>query len=109
MAAPYIESDDQKNARIKQALRAIREGRAILGQEIAVAIQMRDGNGSLASHYDVFAVKKGYVANDYADANTAAKAAFDELDSLHSKLTKVAGQGDETGVAIDQACAKFGV
>ncbi len=109
MAANHIESDQTKNARVLQALRAIREGRAILGQEIAVALQMRDGDGSLASHYDVFASKKGYVANDYADANTAAKAGFDELNSLYAKLVKPAGQGDETGVAIDQACGKFGV
>lgn len=109
MAAVYIESDDIKNARIKQALRAIREGRAILRQELAVAVQQRDGDGSLAAHYDVYAVKKGYVANDYADANTAAKAGYDELSSLDFILNRAEGQGDAAGAAIDQACAKFGV
>lgn len=109
MAAPFVEVDQNKATRILQALRAIREGRAILGQEIASAVQKRDGDGSLAAHYDVFAAKLGFVANDYADANTAAKAGFDELDSLYAKLIKPAGQGDATGAAIDQACAKFGV
>lgn len=108
MPANFVKSDDQKNARVKQALRAIREGRAILGQELAVADQMRDGNGSEASHYDLFASEKGYAAGDYVDANTAAKAAYDELASLHFKLTTNASVTD-VAAAIDQACAKFGV
>lgn len=108
MAANYIESDDQKNARVKQALRAIREGRAILGQELAAAAQMIDGNGSEASHFDLLANKRGYVANDYADANTAAKAAYDELSSLHFKMTSNSSITD-MAAALDQACAKFGV
>lgn len=109
MAAAYIEADPTKAARIHQALRAIREGRAILDQELKAAVQARDGDGSVAAHYDLWAAKKGFVANDYADANTAAKAGFDELNSLLLKLTKPAGQGDETGAAIDNACGKFGV
>lgn len=109
MAAAFIETDPSKAARIQQALRAIREGRTILRQELAVATQMRDGDGSSAAHYDVFAVKRGFVANDYADANTAAKAGFDELSSLDFVLNRGAGQGDAAGVALDQACAKFGV
>jgi hypothetical protein len=109
MAALFIEVDATKAARILQALRAIREGRAILAQELAAANQARDGNGSSAAHYDLWASKKGFVANDYADANTAAKAGYDELSSLSFKLHRGAGEGDETGVAIDQACAKFGV
>lgn len=109
MAAAYIESDDTKNARVKQALRAIREGRAILGQELACAVKMIDGDTTQAAQFDVFAAKKGYVANDYADANTAAKAAYDELNSLYTILTKPSGQGDAAGAALDQACAKLGV
>jgi ABC-type uncharacterized transport system YnjBCD substrate-binding protein len=108
MAAAYIESGDTANARVKQALRAIREGRAILGQEIAAAVQKRDGDGSLAAHYDLYATKMGYVANDYATADAAAKAGFDELSSLHFKLTTNA-QVTDVATAIDQACAKFGV
>lgn len=109
MAAAFIESSDTTNARVKQALRAIREGRKILREELAAATQQRDGDGSSAAHYDVYAAKKGYVANDYADANAAAKAGYDELSSLDFVLNRGAGQGDAAGVALDQACAKFGV
>jgi hypothetical protein len=109
VAAPFIEVDATKASRILQALRALREGRAIIRQELAAAVQMRDGDGTLASHYDVFAAKRGFVANDYADANTAAKAGYDELSSLDFVLNRAAGQGDAAGAALDQACAKFGV
>ncbi len=109
MAAAFIESDPTKNARVHQALRAIREGRAILGQEIAAAIQKRDGDGSQAAHYDVYAAKMGYVANDFVSVEAASKAGFDEMNSLYIILTKPTGQGDAAGAALDNACAKFGV
>jgi hypothetical protein len=109
MAANLIEADPTKAARIHQALRAIREGRTILRQELAAAVQARDGDGSLAAHYDLWAAKKGFVANDYATAEAAAKAGYDELSSLDFILNRGAGQGDAAGAALDQACAKFGV
>lgn len=109
MPANLIEADPNKAARIHQALRAIREGRAILNQELAAADQARDGDGSLAAHYDLWALKRGFLANDYASADAAAKAGYDELSSLAFKLNRASGQGDATGAAIDQACAKFGV
>lgn len=108
MAANYIEADPQKAARIHQALRAIREGRSILGQELAAAVQTTDGDGSQASHFDVYASKRGYVANDYGTAEAAAKAGYDELASLHFKLTTNSSISD-MAAALDQACAKFGV
>ncbi len=63
-------------------------------------IQMRDGDGSLASHYAEVTARYGFV-ND-----AAAKAAFDEIDSAYSKTS---GNGSVTNVraARDQLFAKL--
>lgn len=88
MAANFIEfnktSDFGRN--IARGGQLLIEGLVLLVQIRDNMIQARDGDGSLASHYDLLASKAGYVANDYADANTACKASFDELDSLLSKI-----------------------
>lgn len=111
MAANYIEFDKQSDVgrMVTRGLQLLREGREVLGNARAILIEMRDGDGSQAAHYDVIVGEAGYTANDYADANTAAKASFDEIDSLYSKITAPGGQGDSTGAAITQACARHGV
>lgn len=111
MAANHIKFNDQTffGRSIKRALQMIREGREVLGNVREAMIQARDGDGSDAAHYDLLATEAGYAAGDYATANAAAKASFDELDSLHAKLTAPGGVGDSTGAAITQAAAKHGV
>lgn len=110
MAANLIKFDTTKPIprQIARALELIREGRQTLINIRAAMIQARDGDGSQASHYDLLASEGGYQAGDYADANAAAKASFDELDSLHAKLTTDASVSSVM-TAISQACAKHGI
>lgn len=110
MAANIIRYDKQTDyTRVfTGALRKIREGLEDLAKARAALIQTRDGDGSSASHYDLTATLGGYLAGDYADAPTAAKASFDELDSLYAKLS-VDSSVSFVNAAIYQACAKHGV
>ena len=110
MAANHIEGDRTKPL-FRDAVRygtMLREAMLGLEQTRASILQARDGDGSLASHYDLVATLGGYVANDYADANAAAKASFEELDSLYSKVATDASVSS-TRSAILQFCAKHGV
>lgn len=110
MAANFIDFNRQTDVgrSIVRALGLVREGRELLRQLRAVMLQMRDGDGSQAAHYDLLRIEAGYEAGDYATADAAAKASFDELDSLHAKLTTDASVSDVL-TAVDQACAKHGV
>ncbi len=110
MAANYIKYDRTKDLTrsLVTGLQQIRNGMLALEQARAMYLQARDGDGSLSAHYDVVAGQGGYEALDYADANAAAKASFEELDSLYSKV------GTDNAVsnvraAILQACAKHGL
>ena len=107
MAANYIELDrntevGHKLSRYGPMLREAVDG---LAQIRDALIQMRDGDGTNAADYDVVVSEGGYVANDYVDANTAAKASFDELDSLLSKVN-TDNAVSNVRAAIDQFCAK---
>lgn len=110
MAANFIELNKTSDVGriLTRGLQMVREGREALRQARAILIQMRDGDGSDAAHYDLVASKAGYVANDLGSANAAAKASFDELDSLFSKLA-TDNATSNVAAAIDQACAKHGV
>lgn len=110
MAANHIIFNKQHDV-MRQAIRGmqlVREGRDVLEQARASMLQMRDGDGSSAAQYDLLATKAGFEAGDYGDANAAAKASFDEIDSLSFKLTTNSQVSDMTA-AIDQCCAKHGV
>jgi len=65
-----------------------------------VMIQMRDGDGSVASHYAEVTTRFGFATDDKA------KACFDELDSAYSKTS---GNAEVTNVraARDQLYAKL--
>lgn len=110
MAANHIELDKSTDVgrQLTRGFQMVREAKETLVHVRDVMIQMRDGDGSQASHYDVLAAEAGYVANDYADANAAAKASFDELDSLLSKINSDASVSNVLA-AINQACAKHGI
>lgn len=107
MAANFIEGD--RNTAIYRDLvrygSMLREAVNGLAQVRARMLQMRDGDGTDAAHYDVLAAEGGYVANDYASANAAAKASFDELDSLLSKVN-TDDSVSFVRAAIDQFAAK---
>jgi phosphoribosylformylglycinamidine (FGAM) synthase-like amidotransferase family enzyme len=110
VAANLIKFDRTKElARMAiRGMQMIREGVRVLADARAAMIQARDGDGSQASHYDLLASEGGYQAGDYADANAAAKASFDEIDSLCAKLTTDASVSN-VAAAIAQAPAKHGV
>lgn len=111
MAAGIIKfnRDSEPMRQVVRALNMIREGRAVLSAARAVLIQHCDGATGTAANWDLLAAAGTFQQGDYADANAAAMTAFAELDSLHAKLFKGAGDGDATGAAIDQACGKLGV
>jgi hypothetical protein len=98
----------QPVAEILSGARAIRDARDRLQHARDVLIRYRSGDGSLASHYALFATKCSVQAGGYADANTAAKAIFDELDSMISKLLTDASVS-AVFTAANQLCAKLGV
>lgn len=111
MAAAFIDLNRETElGRMKaRGLQMIREGRQLLAQARAIEIQMRDGDGTQDAHYTLNATEQGVQPAGYASAAAAARASFNECDSLIVKLTQPSGQGDSTGAAIDQACAKHGV
>lgn len=110
MAAAFIPHDRNTDLMrpVVRALQLIREGVETLTHARAVILQTRDGDGTQAAHYDLTATLGGFTAGDYADGPAAAKASFDELDSIHFKLTTNASVSD-VAAAIAQACAKHGV
>lgn len=88
MAANLIEMDKTTDfgRNLARGGQLLLEGLQLLVQARDNMIQARDGDGTQAAHYDLLTAKAGYVANDYATADAAAKASFDELDSLLSKI-----------------------
>ncbi len=110
MAAGIIQFD--RNADVMRPvvrfLQMVREAREGLKNALAVMTQHRDGDGSQAVHYDLLALAGDFSAGDYATADAAAKASYDELASLNAKLTTNASVSDVLA-AVDQACAKHGV
>lgn len=110
MAANYIKFDRNRDLTrsLVTGLQQIRNGMLALEQARAIYLQTRDGDGSQALHYDLVASQGGYEALDYADANAAAKASFEEMDSLYSKVGTDAAVSN-VRAAILQACAKHGI
>jgi hypothetical protein len=95
-------------AEVVSAARQLRDARDRLHRSRDVLINYRTGDGSNPADYALLQVKCNVQAGGYADANTATKALFDELDSCISKLISDASV---TAVltAVDQLCAKLGV
>lgn len=110
MAANIILFDQTKSPmrEVVEAVKAIRDNLAKLGNARAVMTQYRDGDGSQAAHWDLLALAGGFSAGDYATPDAAAKAMFDEIDSLYAKLT-TDGSVTQVNAAILQAPAKLGV
>ncbi len=110
MAANYIEFNHlvDPGRSIARGLQMIREGIRTLTDARAIILQMRDGDGSDAAHYDLVASELGVQAGDYASANAAAQALFNEIDSLWFKLTTNSSVSD-VAAAIAQAPAKLGI
>lgn len=88
MAANFIQVDKttEFGRNLARGGQLLLEGLQLLVQCRDNMIQARDGDGTQAAHYDLLRAQAGYVMNDYASADAAAKASFDELDSLLSKI-----------------------
>jgi hypothetical protein len=112
MASPYIAGGATTGTvyqRIRNELRKIRDAVDSL-EDLRNLIDagLRDPAGTTAAHYAAYATESGITAGGYADANTAAKASYDEVASLAGKLTTNASVTD-VFAALNQACAKHGV
>jgi hypothetical protein len=97
-------------SRVVEGLEKIRDGVALLGEALAIEVQMIDGGTGGAgtpANFDLLTSAGGFTSGDYASGDHAAKASFDEVSSLYAKLTKI--DGDAVGLALPQACAKHGV
>ena len=109
MAAAYVpynkDLDPMRSA--KAALLLIKQGVTQLGNARAIMIQLCDGATNVAANFAELTSVNGFTAGGYADANTAAMAAFTQIDSVYQKITAQAG--DATGAAIDQAAGILGV
>ena len=110
MAAAIFIFDPLKDPfkEVASAGAALRDARDRLKHARDEIIQWRSGDGSSAAHYALLQSKSSFEAGGYADANTATKAAFDELDSMISKLLTDASVSSILA-AVDQFCAKYGV
>lgn len=103
MAALFIECNTQHPV-IRQAIRGcqlLREAESQIAAALAGMAALKDGDGTQASHFTLLASEGEVVANDYADANTAAKKLYDETNS-------VAGNAAAGITAAKQLCAYLG-
>lgn len=87
-------------AMLRQSLRDLENGLDGLNDTIACMSRMIDGDGSSEAHFT-------YMVNRYGfTTNAEAKAAFEELNSLASKLNTNASVTD-VNAALLQAFSKF--
>ena len=102
MAFNHIHFNDQTQygRQLRRMLQLMEEGDDLMRDVRDCMIQMRDGDGSVATHYAEVTTRYGFVNDDQA------KAAFDELDSAFAKTS---GDGSVTNVraARDQLYAKL--
>lgn len=84
MAATFIECNKGHDS-IRQAIRGaqlMREAEAQLDAALAGLAALKDGDGSNAAHFPLMVTECEVVQNGYASANAAAKALWDETNSL---------------------------
>lgn len=102
MAFPHIYFNDgtKYGGLLRRAVNLNEEADAQFAIVRDVMIQMRDGDGSLATHYAEVTQKFGFASD------TKAKAAFDEIDSAFSKTSGNASVSN-VRAARDQMIAKL--
>jgi hypothetical protein len=96
----YVDQTKQYGQMLRSAMTQFENGRNSILQVIDVMITMIDGDTATEANYTEVTTRFGFINN------TASKAAFDELNSLKSKINTDA---DVTNVftAINQAISKF--
>lgn len=102
MAFAHLHFNDQTQygRQLRRMLQLSEESDDLMKDVRDCMLQMRDGDGSIATHYAECTARYGFV-ND-----ASAKAAFDELDSAYSK-TSGNGSVDNVRAARDQLFAKL--
>lgn len=102
MAFTHVQFNDQlQHGRLlRRGLSQLEEGISVLQQAKGTMAMMIDGDGSNIAHFSEFVTRFGF------GSTTDAKAAWDELNSLLSKLTTDA-QVTFVNAAMVQAFAKF--
>lgn len=88
MAANFIGCNHNHEA-IRKAIRCVQLHReAKEAGEIALAAfnALKDGDGSQAAHFDLMAAECEIEQGDYASANAAAKALYDEMNSVNGNV-----------------------
>jgi phosphoribosylformylglycinamidine (FGAM) synthase-like amidotransferase family enzyme len=110
MAANHIQFDRNKDIMrsVVRGAQLLVEGRETLNRALAAIVQMVDNGGATAADFDQFATLGGFTAGDYADANAAAQASYNELASLDAKLNTDASVTNMQS-ALDQFAAKHGI
>jgi hypothetical protein len=102
MAFQHIHFNDQNQygRTLRRMLQMSEEADELMADVRDCMIQMRDGDGSVATHYAECTARYGFVNDE------AAKACFDEIDSAYSKIS---GDGSVSSVrsARDQLFAKL--
>lgn len=88
MAANYIPCNQQQEM-VRKAIRGLqmlREGKECIEIALAGFGAMKDGDGSQASQFSQMASICSITAGQYADANTAAKKLYDEMNSVNGNV-----------------------
>ena len=102
MAFQHIHFNDQSQygRQLRRVLQLMEESDDLLTDVRDMMIQMRDGDGSQDAHYAEVTARFGFVSD------AKARAAFEELDSCHSK-TNGNGSVDNVRAARDQFFARL--
>lgn len=110
MAANHIKFDDTTNLgrNLKRGLQMLLEAKQLLTDVLAVEVQMIDNGGAAVTDFDLMTAEGGYAAGDYATADHAAQASYNELASVLAKLN-TDGSVTNVDAAIKQIAAKHGV
>ena len=104
MATTFIEVNKQHDV-IRQAIRGsqlLRDAETHLAAALAGMSSLKDGDGSQAGHFVLMVTECDVQQNGYASANAAAKALYDEINS-------VAGNAAAGIAAAKQLCGYLNV
>jgi len=99
MAAERIDVNKGEEAvrMLINGMKGLRENWNLIDNAFAAFNAMKDGDGSLITHFDVMAARCITSAVQYDNVNTAAKRLYDEANSVHGNLA--------TGVAASEQLA----
>lgn len=109
MAVGHIAFDPAKphGQDLQLAFDELKRGINRMREVYNVMTQMKDGDGSLVTHFAYSVDKYGFGGADTTAKQTAAKAAYDEISSLLNGKLDTDASVSNVKAAIAQAIAKF--